>query len=293
MSRRLGLLLVAGLVAAGSLVAVVLARDDGPLAKTIPNHAFGSLTGAKDPISVWAIGDGAAGTPASRALGRQIARTDPDRVLYLGDVYESGTPEEFKTRFDTAYGALLDRMLPTPGNHEWPQRAEGYNPYWKGVTHAPTPPWYAVQLGDWQVLSLNSEADHGAGSPQVRFLDRQLTKPAPCRLAFWHRPRYSAGTHGDQDDMAPVWDRLAGRATLVLGGHDHDLQRFKPIHGTTELVDGAGGRDRYPVDGSDTRLAFSDDSQFGAVKLALHPTGADVRFVGLGGKVIDRSTVTC
>ena len=259
-----------------------LLRGAAPPPRPVANLAF---TGVRDraPV-VWAIGDGAAGTEDAVALARRIAADRPDRVLYLGDVYESGTPADFRDRFRAVYGPLVDRMLPTPGNHEWPNHLEGYDRFWKSVTGAATPPWYTVRLGRWQVLSLNSEAPHDDGDAQVSWLRRQLRRPADCRLAIWHRPRFSAGTHGDQEDIEPLWSRLVGRATLILNGHDHDVQRFEPVRGTVELVQGAGGRGHYPVDRSDPRLAFANDRDYAAARIVLRPHRAQIATVTRTGR---------
>ena len=45
---------------------------------------------------VWAVGDGGNGSDEARTLERLIARDNPRRVLYLGDVYEHGTATDFR-----------------------------------------------------------------------------------------------------------------------------------------------------------------------------------------------------
>ncbi|MBA2513312.1 MAG: metallophosphoesterase [Solirubrobacterales bacterium] len=239
------------------------------------------------------MGDGADGSAAARRIGALVEAGEPDRVLYLGDVYESGTRAEFNDNFAGVYGSLLRRIAPTPGNHDWPNHDNGYDPYWSSVTGAATPPWYAFRIAGWQILSLNSEAPHGQGSPQVRWLRRRVRKPGSCRLAFWHRPRFSAGSHGDQADVAPLWKVLVGRAVIVLSGHDHNLQRFRPLAGITQIVAGAGGRSHYELDSSDQRLAFADDDLDGAARLTLRPGTARIDLVAADGKVLDSSTVAC
>jgi hypothetical protein len=281
------------LLAAGG-VWLAFGDDDVPPPEPAANEAFhGVPERPGEPIVVWAIGDGAIDSPGAAAVGRLIARDDPDRVLYLGDVYEEGTPEEFKDGMTRVFGPLLTRILPTPGNHEWPNHLVGYDPYWEEVTGEKTAPWYAARLGDWQVLSLNSEAPHEPGSQQLRFLRKRVTGPSTCRIAFWHRPRFSAGTHGDQPDIEPLWDAVVGRAALVINGHDHDVQRLHPIDGTTEIVSGAGGRNHYPVDESDDRLAFSNDTANAALRIELDGTVAILRVVTARGRTIDRDRVTC
>lgn len=244
---------------------------------------------------VWAVGDGGTGNAAARRVVARIRRGPVDRVLFLGDVYERGTAAEFRRRFEPVYRPLLSRTMPTPGNHEWPRRRQGYNPFWRRVHGRAQPPWYAFSLGGWRFISLNSQAPHGPRSAQLRWLRRELRRgDGTCRIAFWHRPRFSAGRqHGDQPDVAPLWDALRGNARLVLSGHDHDLQRFRPVGGLTQLVSGAGGRAHDAVRHGDRRLAFSDDRAFGAVRLELREGAADVAFVAADGRVLDRSSVSC
>src|SRR5215213_4053550 len=81
---------------------------------------------------VWAVGD-SSDSDASRRVAALIAHDDPDRIIYLGDVYEDGTRAEFKRNFAQVYGDLVKRMWPTPGNHEWGNRATGYAPFWRKV----------------------------------------------------------------------------------------------------------------------------------------------------------------
>jgi acid phosphatase type 7 len=242
---------------------------------------------------VWAVGDGADGGRDGRRVAARIAAGRPDRLLYLGDVYEHGTREEFAENYAPGYGRLASRTAPTPGNHDWPNHAEGYDPYWRRALRRTIGPWYAFRVGGWQLLSLNSETDHDAGSAQVRWLRARVRTPGTCRIAYWHRPRYSASTHhGDQKDVQPLWTALRGRAAIVLGGHDHDMQRFRPVDGITEFVSGAGGNERYPVR-RDRRLAFADDDAFGALRLVLRPGRADYAFVDVAGRVLDHGTVRC
>jgi hypothetical protein len=242
---------------------------------------------------LWAVGDGADGGAAAKRLAARIERARPDRFLYLGDVYESGTASEFATNYAPVYGHLASITAPTPGNHEWPNHASGYDAYWRKATSRRIPPYYSFRLGGWKILSLNSEAAHDANSRQLDWLRSELAGAGTCRLAFWHRPRFSAGTHGDQADIAPLWAALRGRARLVLNGHDHDLQRLEPRDGIVELVAGAGGHGHYPLNRSYPRLAFGDDSRYGALRMSLRPGAAAFAFVDLNGRTLDRGQVRC
>lgn len=290
---KLWAVLLIAAILAGLGVLAVNDRNSAPPPEPIANKAFKSTPDERAPATLWAVGDGADGGSAAKRLARRIAAGQPDRLLYLGDVYETGSAEDFRDRFATVYGSLVSRIAPTPGNHEWPRHDVGYDPYWQRETGAATPPWYRFRIGGWEILSLNSEAPHDPGSAQVQWLRRTVDAPGTCRLAFWHRPRFSAGRHGDQDDVAPLWDALAGRATLVLSGHDHNLQRFPPVDGVTELVAGAGGRERYQLDDDDPRPVFANDDVEGALRIELRPGAADLAFVASDGAILDRSSVSC
>ena len=254
---------------------------------------FGAPGASPEPAVVWAVGDGANGTSAAKSLAKQIRRDPLATFLYLGDVYPSGTRGDFARNYDPVYGPLARRTWPTPGNHEWGNRATGYFPYWRRKHGQPLDPWYAFGPSlDWGIVSLNSEAPHGVGSEQLRWLDDTLGD-GTCWIAFWHRPRYSAGTvHGDAPDVAPLWDAVEGRVALVLNGHDHDSQRLKSRGGTVELVAGAGGPNLYGVR-RDRRVLWSDARHPAAVRLVLSPGIARFEFRTASGKVLHRGSVRC
>jgi len=249
-------------------------------------------TAASRATVVWAVGDGGTGTKAAKQVAALIARDRPDHVIYLGDVYDHGTREEFQTKFAPVYGALARRMWPTPGNHDWPSHATGYGPYWRAALGRRLPYRYERRAGGWRVLSANSETPDDPR--QLAWLRKRVSGGGDCRIVFWHKPHLNAGLHrADQAAVAPLWDAVEGHTAIALAGHDHNMQRFKPVGGTTEYVSGAGGKDRYALDARDPRLAFSDDDNYGALRIELRPGRADLRFVASDGRILDRSKVTC
>lgn len=251
----------------------------------------GSLASERS-ATVWAVGDGD-GSPAAIRVAKEIARGRPDLFLYLGDVYEQGTSAEFRTDFRPAYGRFSRITAPTPGNHEWPLHAVGYDPYWRTVLKRPIAPYYRFSVAGWQILSLNSEAPHDEASAQLGWLRSKLTARGTCRLAFWHRPRYGDGFEGSDEDVAPLWDALRGHAALVVNGHDHNMQRYSSIDGITELVAGAGGHFLHPISRPDPRRVFGDASEYSALRLGLRRGRAHYRFVGVDGATLDSGQVRC
>ena len=238
---------------------------------------------------VWAVGD--ANPPNSARMVRVIRRADPDRILYLGDVYPDGTRDDF-TRWATPWRRLVRRIAPTPGNHEWERASEGYEPFWQDVTGEAPPTYYKFSAAGWDILSVNSE--HSDAEAIKSWLADEASSGGDCRIAFWHRPAYSAGKYKAGDARArEFWDALDGSARIIVNGHDHNLQRMRPRNGVVEFIAGAGGRYRHNVSENHRRLAFGDDDHFGALRLTLTPGTARWRFVAAGGKVLDRGSLGC
>lgn len=249
--------------------------------------------GAAEKV-VWAVGDGADGGEHAKAVSRLIASQPPHRLLYLGDVYENGTAEDYANSWRPVYGAFDPIVRPTPGNHEWDNRGQGYYPYWRGVRGKPFPAYYSFRAGGWQILSLNSETRMDEGARQNRWLRKRLDAyRGSCRIAFWHRPLLSAGRTTGSSDVEPLWAALSGRTRLVLNGHEHNMQHHAQTRGITQLISGAGGRRRYSVKTDPPGLVFGNDDKYGALRLNLSPGLARFAFVATDGRILHSGQVRC
>jgi hypothetical protein len=71
------------------------------------------------------------------------------------------------------------------------------------------------------------------------------------------------------------------------------MQRLRRAGGLVQYVSGAGGQVRYPLDQDDPRLAFGNDSRFGALRIVLEPGDATFEFRDVRGRLLDRSRATC
>lgn len=225
-----------------------------------------------------------------------IAAIDPEAVLALGDIqYERGELVDFNEVYGKTWGRFKDITFPSPGNHEYSTpRAAGYFAYF-GVE-----PWYSVDIGDWHVISLNSNCRSiggcHAGSPQEKWLRADLAAhPAKCTLAFWHHPRWSSGYHGSDAGYEPLWAALSDAgADVVLGGHDHNYERFAPDRGIRQFVVGTGGRSLYPVLGRERGTEVINDDTYGVLKLTLRASGYEWEFVAAGAsKFTDAGQAEC
>jgi acid phosphatase type 7 len=185
----------------------------------------------------------------------------PDAVLTLGDnQYPSGSLADFEASYADTWGAYRNTTFPVPGNHEYETPgARGYFAYFGKRAGEPDKGYYSYDLGAWHLIALNSECHQiggcGNSDPQARWLRQDLeAHPRKCVLAYWHRPRFSSGPHGNHPDLDVLWRILAAeRADVVLAGHDHDYERFTPMNadgeadakGVTQFVAGTGGRSHY------------------------------------------------
>ena len=235
---------------------------------------------------------------ATAKLLDQISGT----VFTAGDLaYESGTSSQFTNCYDPTWGRHKNRTKPVPGNHEYKTSgAAGYFQYFRNI-----PAYYAYNLGDWRIYALNSEIDVAPTSAQVKWLRKDLAaNPKLCVLAYWHRPRWSSGSHhGGDPRYWALWKTLydAG-AELVINGHEHHYERFKQLNaqgvavpqGLREIVVGTGGAALYGFGTIRSASEVRDSSTHGVLKLTLSSTSYSWKFIPVAGKTFtDRGTTSC
>jgi len=204
----------------------------------------------------------------------------PVRVLALGDLaYGKGTKEQFDC-YGKRWKGFNDVLLPVPGNHEY--LTTDAEPFYKHFKKNPVlgqnkgKGYFAVNFpradGPWRLIGLNSNFEAAKKykkdmDAQVDWLTKGLDPVNPankqgCVLAFWHAPTFTSGRHGHDyktDPKAPLTDkrpmqtslRLLHKhgASVVLAGHDHNYEQFKPhdadgnavADGIRSFVIGTGG----------------------------------------------------
>lgn len=251
-------------------------------------------------VVITAAGDIATSGGRQGATASVVKSVNPDYALTLGDnAYPDGTLDQFKSYYDPTWGAFKSKTKPSPGNHDYHTTgAAGYFAYFSGV-----PAYYSFNAGGWHIISLNSEIAASEGSPQNNWLEQDLASSTKrCILAFWHKPLFSAGPHGSNASVRPLWDDLyAARADVILNGHDHNYQRFAPVtpagatasDGVREFVVGTGGRDLYSL-GAMANLQAGNNTSWGVLKMVLHNSTYEWRFVSITGQTYsDSGTSAC
>jgi len=239
-----------------------------------------------------------AACPGKSEATAALLDTIPGAVLTLGDnAYPDGTPAEYLTCYDPSWGRHKARTHPVPGNHDYVTAgAAGYYGYFGLLAGDPTKGYYSYDLGAWHIIALNGEISAGAGSAQEVWLKADLAASTQtCTLAYIHRPRFSAGFHGSNAFMQPLWQDLydAG-AELYVAGHNHAYERFAPqdangvadpVRGIRELVVGTGGAgsEAWSTTPPIANEEVWANPTWGVLKLTLYPTSYTWQYIPVAG----------
>lgn len=251
---------------------------------------------AADHARFAVVGDLGSGNEDEGAVVRGIQAWAPEFVVAPGDiVYNSGAYEEFGPRFFVPYAPLLGSVpfYPALGNHD--VRTEDGAPYLAAFA-LPSEPggerWYTFRHGPAQFWCLDSTRSLRPGSPQYDWLARDgAASTARWKIAFFHHPPFSSGLHGPngpiQRDLAPLLARLG--FDLVLSGHEHHYERFRPQGGVTYVVTGGGGGMLYRAAGGPSTAAVRNEHHFVGVTIAGDTLA--LRAIGERGRVLDAHAI--
>jgi chitodextrinase len=282
-----------------------------PVNSGVFSPATGTTPPPGQPLVVAAAGDGGSGQTSETNVVHLISSWNPNLFLYLGDVYENGRSMEFDNNYGKAgvpgeYGQFYSISDPTIGNHEYiGSDITGYEWYWNNVPH-----YYSYDAGGWHFVSLDniskfigSTTTNSNYVAETKWLKKDLaSNKQPCTIVYYHEPMFNVGAEGTATNTAGIWQILAqNNVALVLNGHDHDYQRWVPLDGNgnpspsgvTEIVAGSGGHGIQGQVTTDSRLAASDFTDYGALRLSLATDGASYQFVSTAGATIDSGSVTC
>lgn len=264
-----------------------------------------SRSGHRDAAVLVGAGDiavcGSAGTEATARLLDGLSGS----VFTAGDnAYPSGTTEQLRDCYDPTWGRHKARTRPSPGNHDY--EAAGAAPYFEYFGINAGPPgagYYRYRLGEWQVYSLNSNMSMAAGSPQLQWLERELSaNSSTCTLAYWHHPLFSSGPNGENPFTRSVWRVLYDfDADVVIAAHEHYYERFAPqdpdgrrdsARGIRQFIVGTGGANlTFPL-----RLLPNSEmhwSNHGVLQLALGADSYQWVFYTASGAAADAGSSMC
>jgi hypothetical protein len=268
------------------------------------------MIGAGDIAVCGKIGDEGTARIVDSVLTADSASKVNSVVVTLGDnAYPSdgvGAKEDLPRCFSPSWGTqrILNIIHPSPGNHDYDSGSGApYFAYFGARAGPSGKGYYSYDVGEWHVISLNSEL-YFEGTPtaarqQEDWLRKDLNDHRRlCTLAYFHRPLFSSGFYGPTREMQTVGRILyAGGVDLVLSGHEHHYERFLPqtpssvadsAKGLTQIIAGTGGGD---LRGVRRRLAPNSVVQihghFGVLKLTLGAGEYRHAFLDTDGRVWD------
>ena len=218
--------------------------DDGPPDANVAVTALPAVP-AQTTTRIAVAGD--TGTGPGSAIDQTVAiMTEQDRqrgydgLVLLGDlIYPEGDAAQARSRITDVFAPLLTagtQLFPVLGNHDY---MSGEQDAILTATGRETS-WYVDTVGTVRVVVLDTEQIDSQA--QATWLAETLATPtdAAWTIVVMHRPAYSAGVHGSDEDIQQQWVPLFEQydIPLVLAGHDHDYQRSGPIDGVTYIVTG-------------------------------------------------------
>jgi len=284
-NRSFAIALVAG--------AIVLACTDlqEPPSEPVSSQPAVAST---DPVLL-AAGDIAncASTSQDEATAKILAQYPSATIATIGDnAYPDGTATDYSNCYTPSWGPYKSRTRPSPGNHDYHvSGATAYYSYFGSAAGTAGKGYYGYTLGTWRLYSLNSEANISAETSWLK--SDIIAHPTTCILAYWHKPLFSSGHHGNITAMKGVYTVLYNaRADVVLNGHDHEYERFAKqtpdgiasSAGIREFVVGTGGTGLYPFNAPKPNSQVRYNGGHGVLRLTLSAASYTWKFLSIAGK---------
>src|SRR2546425_1380610 len=237
-------------------------------------------TGKVKPTRIWVIGDSGTRKRKARVVRdaylpfTRTRRTD--LWLMLGDnAYPNGTDSEYQAAVFNMYPMLLRNTVlwSTFGNHDAhsADSTSQSGPYYDiftlpkngeaGGVASGTEAYYSFDYSNIHFVCLDSvESNRSPSGAMLTWLKADLAATKQdWRIAFWHYPPYSKGSHDSDVDASlgqmrqyalPILESYG--VDLVLSGHSHSYERSYLLDGhygksntltSSMIVDSGDGRE--------------------------------------------------
>jgi 3',5'-cyclic AMP phosphodiesterase CpdA len=247
--------------------ATALASDAAIRPSLNPYESACDLPNEQKSVRFAVIGDSGTGGAEQFQVAQQMEKCRQkfgfDFVLMLGDnIYGGKNQQDFERKFEQPYKLLLDagvKFYASIGNHDDPNERL-YKPFNMGGAR-----YYSFKKENATFFALDSNY---MDSSQLDWLNSQMQiTNSAWKVCFFHHPLYSdARYHGPDLDLRAVLSPLFQKygVNLVLSGHDHVYERFKPFNGAYYFLLGNSGELRYHdlKRSSDMVAGFDTDRDF-------------------------------
>ncbi|MFY9571755.1 MAG: metallophosphoesterase [Blastocatellia bacterium] len=253
-----------------------------------------------DKIRFAVIGDWGTGDKNQLRTAKQMfashQRTPFDFVVSAGDnIYPSGSGRHFARGFEQPFTDLLkDRVsfYTVLGNHDVEDGRQDQTQY--PLFNMGGQNYYKIQRGNGLVEFFMLDSND-FDSTQTTWLENSLrTSRAKWKIAVFHHPIYTSGSHGSASGLRKRLEPLLSRYGVQVGlsGHDHIYERIKPQQGVQYFVSGAGGKVRRGDVDRGTGLSaasFDDDNHF--MVFEIDDRQASFQAISETGDVVDNGLI--
>ena len=239
------------------------------------------------------IGDQGSASRQQYEVGTQMARFHKKFpftfAITVGDnMYGSERPQDYKTKFELPYKALLDAKVDfyaSLGNHDDPNQTK-YTPYHMGGKQ-----YYTFKKGNVRFFALDSNY---MDPVQVAWLEKELkASGSDWKIPYFHHPLYASGMHGSQLDLRAILEPLFIKYSVdvVFSGHEHFYQRIKPQKGIYYFVTGAAGKLRRGDIKPAEFAAYGNDREYSFMLIEVTDKEMYFQCVDRLGKTLDKGTI--
>lgn len=232
---------------------------------------------------------------------RQVRRSRPDLLLFLGDHTNEGTDPKGWVQFYHLLGPIACQtpVLGVPGNHDTELKrktgpraiTEAYETF---VNYPAPKQRYFLRVHGLQILAFDFTSGFGPGSPNMELLERVLPRLRADQwvVVLWHSSPHNTLRPGEaaltlRETVVPRLDAKGCR--LWLAGHEHAYQRFRV--GDTQFVTTAATSSFHHHRGNDEfleRLVM----KFHFLQLEVTPDAIQCRAISLRGKNLDEFQIS-
>ncbi len=228
--------------------ATALASDAAVRPAISPYESACDLPNEQKSVRFAVIGDSGTGGVEQFQVAQQMEKCRQkfgfDFVLMLGDnIYGGKSQQDFERKFEQPYKSLLDagvKFYASIGNHDDPNERL-YKPFNMGGAR-----YYSFKKENATFFALDSNY---MDPSQLDWINSQMQiTNSAWKVCFFHHSLYSdARFHGPDLDLrgvlTPIFEKYG--VNLVLSGHDHVYERFKPENGAYYFLLGNSGELRY------------------------------------------------
>ncbi|MFT5133731.1 MAG: tartrate-resistant acid phosphatase type 5 [Gammaproteobacteria bacterium] len=127
---------------------------------------------------------------------------------------------------------------------------------------------------------------------QLRWMNTALKESdATWKIAVGHHPVYSAGPHGDSEELKKVLPQMFEQQKVhaYFAGHDHHLEHYRSMEATHYFISGAGSRPRKISKRRHSEFAVKS---LGFAHVILDKMCMQVRFINEEGTELYRSNTS-